>query len=257
MLDKCCIAPHKYTSNNQQVRCHMTYNLISVGNNAKTIKGDGSEFETGIQYKKPFKTMFNGKVYNLCAMAETAGCAAGCLNTAGRGQMSSVQRGRERKTMLWLSDRVAYMDALHNDLTKFRKRNLKRGVKPCVRLNGTSDIQYEKTGIMEQFPEIQFYDYTKIVKRAYAKMPDNYHLTLSYSEANADYAEQVLTAVRETGINAAVVFRNKLPKTFKGLPVIDGDKDDLRFLDPQGVIVGLIAKGKAKQDKSGFVIDVE
>ena len=53
------------------------------------------------------------------------------------------------------------------------------------------------------------------------------------------------------------MFRNKLPKTFKGLPVIDGDKDDLRFLDPQGVIVGLIAKGKAKQDKSGFVIDVE
>ena len=235
----------------------MTYNLISVGNNAKTVKGDGSEFETGIQYKKPFKTMFNGKVHNLCAMAETAGCAAGCLNTAGRGRMSSVQRGRERKTMLWLSDRVAYMDALHNDLTKFRKRNLKRGVKPCVRLNGTSDIQYEKTGIMQQFPEIQFYDYTKIVKRAYTKMPDNYHLTLSYSEANADYAEQVLTAVRETGINAAVVFRNKLPKTFKGLPVIDGDKDDLRFLDPQGVIVGLIAKGKAKQDKSGFVIDTE
>jgi len=233
----------------------MTYNLISVGNNAKTIKGDGSEFETAIEYMKPFKTVFNGKVHNLCAMAEKAQCHVGCLNTAGRGQMSSVQRGRERKTMLWLSDRVGYMYSLHNDLTKFRKRNLKRGVKPCVRLNGTSDIQYEKTGIMEQFPEIQFYDYTKIVKRAYAKLPDNYHLTLSYSEADMEYADSVYQAVLDTGINMAVVFRDKLPKTFRGLRVIDGDKDDLRFLDPKGVVVGLKAKGAAKRDKSGFVID--
>ena len=88
------------------------------------------------------------------------------------------------------------------------------------------------------------------------QLPANYHLTLSYSEKDPEYAEQVLQAVRDTGVNAAVVFRHKLPKTFKGLPVIDGDKDDLRFLDPKGVIVGLIAKGKkAKADTSGFVID--
>ncbi len=108
---------------------------------------------------------------------------------------------------------------------------------------------------MEQFPDVQFYDYTKIVARAYKPMPSNYHLTLSYSEADADYAEQVLTAVRDTGINAAVVFRDKIPATFKGLRVVDGDKDDLRFLDPQGVIVGLKAKGDAKHDDTGFVID--
>ena len=234
----------------------MTYNLIGVGNNAKTVKGDGKEYVTGIQYLKPYKTIFKGKVHNLCAMADKAKCHAGCLNTAGRGQMNVVQRGRERKTILYLSDRIGYMDALYRDLTTFSRRQRKNGIKPCVRLNGTSDIQFEKTGIMEQFPEIQFYDYTKIVKRAYAKLPDNYHLTLSYSEADPEYAKQVLQAVRDTGVNAAVVFRHKLPKTFMGLPVVDGDKDDLRFLDPQGVIVGLIAKGKkAKADKSGFVID--
>ena len=235
----------------------MTYNLIGVGNNAKTIKGDGSEYETAIQYMKPEKTEYKGKVFNLCGMAGIAGCAKGCLNTAGRGQMGVVQKGRLRKTMLYLSDRIGYMDALYKDIQKFTKRNTKRTVKPCVRLNGTSDIQYEKTGIMRQFPEVQFYDYTKIVKRAYAKLPDNYHLTLSYSEANMDYAEQVYQAVLDTGINMAVVFRDKLPKTFRGLTVIDGDKDDLRFLDPKGVVVGLKAKGKAKQDNSGFVIDVE
>jgi len=234
----------------------MTYNLIGVGNNAKTVKGDGAEYMTAIKYMQPYKTMFKGKVHNLCAMADKAGCAEPCLKGAGRGQMKVVQRGRERKTMFYLSDRIGFMDTLINDLITFSRRQRKNGVQPCVRLNGTSDIQYEKTGIMEQFPEVQFYDYTKIVKRAYAKMPSNYHLTLSYSEADPDYAEQVLQAVHDTGVNAAVVFRDKIPATFKGLPVVNGDKDDLRFLDPKGVIVGLIAKGKkAKADKSGFVID--
>ena len=234
----------------------MSYNLIGVGNNAKTVKGDGSEYMTAIKYMQPYKTVYQGKVHNLCAMADKAGCAEPCLRWAGRGQMNVVQRGRERKTMFYLSDRVGFMDALINDLTIFSRRCIKKGIQPCCRPNGTSDIQYEKTGIMEQFPEIQFYDYTKIVKRAYAKLPANYHLTLSYSEKDPEYAEQVLQAVRDTGVNAAVVFRHKLPKTFKGLRVINGDKDDLRFLDPKGVIVGLIAKGKkAKADRSGFVID--
>ena len=233
----------------------MTYNLIGVGNNAKTIKGDGSEYMTAIKYMQPYKTVFRGKVHNLCAMADKAGCAEPCLRWAGRGQMSSVQRGRERKTMFYLSDRIGFMDTLINDITVFRRRHIKKNIQPCVRLNGTSDIQYEKSGIMEQFPDVQFYDYTKIVKRAYAKLPDNYHLTLSYSEADMDYADSVHQAVLDTGVNMAVVFRDKLPDTFRGLRVIDGDKDDLRFLDPKGVVVGLIAKGRAKKDTSGFVID--
>ena len=232
----------------------MTYNLIGVGNNAKTIKGDGSEYMTAIKYMQPYKTMYKGKVHNICAMADKAGCSEPCLRWAGRGQMNVVQRGRERKTMFYLSDRIGFMDTLINDLTIFSRRCIKKGIQPCCRPNGTSDIQYEKTGIMEQFPEIQFYDYTKIVKRAYAKMPSNYHLTLSYSEADPDYAEQVYQAVRDTGVNMAVVFDGEFPTTFRGLRVINGDTDDLRFLDPKGVVVGLKAKGRAKQDTSGFVI---
>ena len=232
----------------------MTYNLIGVGNSAKIIKGDSEEYVTAIMYLKPYKTVFKGTVHNLCAMADKAKCHEGCLNTAGRGQMGVVQRGRERKTQLYFSDRIGFMDALINDLTVFSRRQRKKNIQPCVRLDGTSDTGMGAK-VAPQFPEIQFYDYTKVIKRAYQDRPSNYHITLSYSEADPDYAEQVLTAVRETGTNAAVVFRDKLPKTFKGLRVIDGDKDDLRFLDPQGVIVGLKAKGKAKNDRSGFVID--
>lgn len=234
----------------------MSYNLLGVGNDAKTIKGNGDEYLTAIKYMKPYKTVWQGKVHNLCALADKAKCHEPCLFGAGRGQMSTVQRGRERKTMFYLSDRVGFMDTLVNDITIFRRRCIKNGVQPCVRLNGTSDIMYEKTGIMDQFPDVQFYDYTKIVSRAYKPLPKNYHLTLSYSEADSEYAAEVLQAVRDTGVNAAVVFRERLPETFKGLPVFNADKDDLRFLDPTHSIAGLVAKGaKAKRDRSGFVID--
>ena len=234
----------------------MTYKIIGVGTNAKTVKGDGSEFVTAITYHKPYKTAIDGIERNLCAMAGVAQCAAPCLFTAGRGQMNSVQQARYNKTVLFFKDRVLYMDLLNKDLTTFSRRTRKLGATPCYRPNGTSDYPWHKTGIMSLFPEIQFYDYTKVVKRAYEELPANYHLTLSYSGANADYAASVIKAVRDTGVNMAVVFRDKtLPKTWQGFDVISGDNDDLRFLDPKGVVVGLYAKGKAKQDTSGFVVD--
>ena len=232
----------------------MTYQILGVGNNAKTIKGDGSEYVTAIRYLKPFKSVFNGKVHNLCAMAEKAQCHVGCLNTAGRGAMNAVQRGRERKTMWLLSDPIGFYDALNNDIATFIRRQLRNGITPCIRLGGTDD-KGDAIKLAPNYPDAQFYDYTKVVKRAYQKLPANYHITLSYSEADMDYANQVHQAVLDTGVNMAVVFRDKLPATFRGLRVIDGDKDDLRFLDPKGVVVGLIAKGKAKRDTSGFVID--
>jgi hypothetical protein len=223
----------------------MTYQILGVGNNAKTIKGDGSEYVTAIRYLKPFKTMFKGKVHNLCAMAETAKCHEGCLFTAGRGAMNTVQQGRERKTMWLLSDPVGFYDALNKDIETFIRRQRKNGITPCIRLGGTDD-KGDGIKLAEHHPDAQFYDYTKVIKRAYQKLPANYHITLSYSEADMKYADEVVMAV---------VFRDKLPDTFRGLQVIDGDKDDLRFLDPKGVVVGLLAKGRAKKDTSGFVID--
>lgn len=231
------------------------YKLLSVGNNAKTIKGDGSEYVTAILYLAPADNL---QGVNVCAMAEIAGCKAACLYTAGRGKMNSVQAGRLRKTMLWRDDRQGFIETLKQDIHKFTKYCLKRGIQPVVRLNGTSDIMWEKYLDMEtEFPQVQFYDYTKIVKRAYKALPSNYHLTLSYSEANADYAQSVLQAHKDTGRNVAVVFREKdsMPSSFAGSSTLDGDKDDLRFLDTPKHIVALYAKGDAKKDYTGFVVD--
>lgn len=235
-------------------------NLLAAGGDAKTTKGNGEEYVTAIMYLKPFKTLG----VNLCANAESAKCHLPCLNSAGRGQMDSVQKGRLRKTLWFIKDRESFMAQLVKDAESFVKWCSKRKVTPCVRPNGTSDIRFElipvyRNGIrfpniFAAFPEVQWYDYTKLANRR--GIPSNYSLTWSYSGASEFYAKQYAMAV-ERGLNIAVVFRNKesIPAQYLGLPTINGDRDDLRFLDPKGVVVALYAKGQAKQDDSGFVVD--
>ena len=237
-----------------------TYKLLGVGTNDKTIKGDGSEYLTAILYMTPYKIMVDGKLFNSCAMAKQASCIDACLYTAGRGQMSNVQTARQRKAEWFYRDRDSFMQQLHEDITKFSAYCHKRGIQPCVRLNGTTDIRWEliKLGdynIFDLHPDVQYYDYTKISNRKCKDIP-NYHLTWSYSNANPEYAKLLDKAI-EQGMNAAVVYRTAYHKTtWQGYPVVDGDSDDLRFLDPKGGhIVALYAKGKAKKDTSGFVVD--
>jgi hypothetical protein len=233
----------------------MTYNLIGVGNNAKTVKGDGKEYLTAIMYLAPADKV---EGINVCPMAVLAGCKEPCLDSAGRGQMNVVQRGRMRKTILWRDFPEVFLAQLRQDLDRFQKYCLKRGIQPCVRLNGTSDIRWENHIDMEaEYPDIQFYDYTKDVNRLNKKLPSNYHLTLSFSQATMRYSGMVLDQMRKhKGSNMAVVFRHKdkIPQKYMGFTVVDGDKDDLRFLDPKGVVVALYAKGKATKDTTGFVV---
>jgi len=238
----------------------MTYKLLGVGTNAKTVKGDGSEYLTAILYMVPWKVMVEGKQYNSCPMAEQASCIDACLYSAGRGAFNNVQAARMRKTEWFYRDRVGFMDQLFEDIAKFQAYCDKRGIQPCVRLNGTTDIRWETVkldgqNIFELFPSVQFYDYTKISNRK-TKDIFNYHLTWSYSGANIQYADKLQDAL-DNGMNAAVVFRKeyKLPE-WRGINVTDGDKDDLRFLDPSNSIVALYAKGKAKKDTTGFVVDI-
>jgi hypothetical protein len=250
------------------------YKLIGVGNNAKTVKGDGSEYLTAILYLAPadlalgyildgsklIKLDFTDELYcstaiNLCPMAETAGCKPGCLNSAGRGAMNTVQNARIRKAVMLRDTPELFFDLLRTDLDKFQKYCQKRDIQPVVRLNGTSDRNWKD--VILDYPYIQFYDYSKVYNRVKKNWPTNYHLTLSYSEANSEYRDKVVEYANNYNTNLAVVFRDKdkIPATFLGRPVINGDADDLRFLDPEGVVVALYAKGKAKHDQSGFVID--
>jgi hypothetical protein len=227
--------------------------LLGVGSNYKTAKSDKiSEYLTAIMYMMPLNT-------RICPYQDIAKCKSACLNTAGRGAFSNVQKARLRKTEWFLNDEPSFMEQLFQDITKFVRHCTKHGRKPAVRLNGTSDIQWEYKKylgqtLFEHFPEVQFYDYTKIPTRNISNIP-NYQLTWSYSEANLKYADFFREAL-DKGMNVAVVFNHDLPEEFKGVPVIDGDLHDLRFLDQTNSVVGLRAKGSAKKDDSGFVINV-
>lgn len=227
--------------------------LLSLGDsNAKTVKSDNiqDEYLTAILYLSPEKT--NERGINLCPKA-SLGCKQSCLFTAGMGSMSNVIKARLNKSHWFIDDKVSFLSQLANDIHDFSKRCDKQGKKAAVRLNGTSDILWEKYGIPNLFPNVKFYDYTKIYSRFENKFfPSNYHLTFSLNEDNRQEAEKVLSK----GHNVAVVFRKAKPKLFMNTVVIDGDAHDLRFLDKKPCIIGLVAKGKAKKDTTGFVVDI-
>ena len=193
--------------------------------------------------------------HNTCPKA-TKGCIAACLNTAGRGGMfkrgettNVIQKARIRKTNYFYNDRAGFMLDLMQDIKKGIRLANKLGLEPVFRLNGTSDLSWEKyemtegKNVFDVFAGIQFYDYTKVLGRK-VKHIENYHLTFSKADGNdSDVAEALLQ-----GMSVVAVY-DKIPA---GVP--SADETDLRFLDPKGIMLGLKAKGRAKKDYSGFVI---
>lgn len=226
------------------------YNYLSVGNDAKTIKGQKQGVLTGILYLAPHNI---ASPKSICPFS-TEGCRAVCLYSAGHGAFNSVQEARIRKTKAYHEDAGAFRLAILEDVDKLVADSVKKGFKPAVRLNGTSDILWEQQDIMQQRPDVQFYDYTKFPSILRKELPANYHLTYSFS--GGDQSWKFAEAWLARGANVAVVFRGGLPDTFRDYPVINGDESDLRFTDPKGCIVGLKTKGVArsgKVDDDGFV----
>ena len=222
--------------------------------NAKIRKGEKIGFKTFGIHLAP--ASLSG--FNVCKDA-SLGCIYSCLNTAGMGAFSNVQLARIEKTRLFFKDKALFMSQLVKEITAAIKSAQKKNLVASFRLNLTSDLPWEKIkingkSIFATFPSVQFYDYTKSPERMTAflagEMPKNYHLTFSRSETNGAIAESIL----KSGGNVAMVFRKSLPSQYLGAEVVNGDETDLRFLDGAGKIVGLVEKGKAKKDESGFVI---
>ena len=248
------------------------FKLLTVGN-PKIEKSVAFGYLTAVLHLAPAK--LSG--FEVCA-GRTDGCTRACLNTAGRGgiaagglltyevltagqRTNTIQLARVRKTRMYFERRADFMALLVKEIRRFELFAASLGLKPAIRLNGTSDIPFERVktpmgnaNVMESFPDIQFYDYTKRANRK--GLPRNYSLTFSLADGNDAAAVTAL----ENGINVAAVF-HKVPDRFEitagpltiAAPVVNGDEHDLRFLDPKGYIVGLKAKGNAKRDTSGFV----
>lgn len=230
--------------------------LLSISNDPKTVKGEAVGYLTAVMYLAP--SDFSG--YNVCPMAKEAGCRDVCLNTAGRGQMHSIQEARIRRTKYLFEDRDGFFRQLNEEIDAHTKRAAKKSMIPTVRLNGLSDIRWEiypvvkndveYNNIFDAWPDLQFYDYTKLANRkGYSA---NYHLTWSFS-----MREEYLKRGLPEDYNWSVVFNCPLPEMFLGRPVLNGDANDLRFTDPHQVVVGLKAKGKSRHDDTFVVNNVD
>jgi hypothetical protein len=229
--------------------------MLRLDGSTKVIKGNKLGYRTAILYLSPS----NMSGQQLCPNAKLAGCEAACLNTSGRGAMNGVQMSRLRKALFWQQYQAEAIALIKHEIALAEKQAAREDWTLLVRLNGTSDIRFENYGIIQAFPNVQFYDYTKLANRK--NIPANYDLTFSYSGV-ASFQSAVDKAIAN-GNRIAVVFRHKSnvqsmlanSDTFLGLAVVDGDDTDIRHLDPQASAVALYAKGKAKTDQSGFVVN--
>ena len=219
--------------------------LLSLGN-PKVLKSLGQGYLTAILHLAPAKE----SGFNTCPSA-TPECSSACLYFAGRGAFQKIQDARIRKTRQFFEDRPAFLTQLKADIKHITKADIPEipNCQTLIRLNGTSDIRWELYGIPQAFPHAQFYDYTKIPNRK--DVPPNYSLIFSFSGDNLGACLNELAL----GHNVAVPFMER-PDVWQGYHVIDGDEDDLRFLDAAPCIVGLKAKGKLrKQPTSKFLGD--
>jgi hypothetical protein len=233
--------------------------------NPKTQKGVKYGWLSAIMHLAPSHSAGLG---NMCPDASPQ-CIRFCLNKAGRGgifkkgeKTNAVQEARKFRTHRFVNDPQFSLD-LDKEINSHANKASRLGLKPCVRLNGTSDIDWIKAtafngSLFGKWAGVQFYDYTKSFSRMMEFLttpdyPKNYHLTFSRSELNDYECDTVLNH----GGNVAVVF-DSVPSYFRGRPVYNGDDSDLRFMDPQflqGVWIGLKAKGKLARETSAFKVD--
>lgn len=196
--------------------------------------------------------------------AATDACRAACLgHTSGNMQLSGSTLARDQRAAWYHEEPEHFLQELRRELTRLRHSAKRQSLVPAVRLNGTSDLPLERLHpeIFLDFPDIEFFDYTKIRPRIRsflsrtldgAKWPENYQLTFS---GDGNRPQDIHEVLARRG-NVALVFWPDVPKSWRQFPVIDGDQHDARFLDPRGVIVGLRAKGFARVELDGFIVRV-
>ena len=235
--------------------------MVLLGTNIKIQKSNKNlAYQSHILHLMPNNT-FDGK-HNLCPKA-TEGCKKACLFYSYWGTFPIVKNARYQKTKLFIENNNVFMTLLAMEIENARAKAAKKNKTLVIRLNGTSDIAFEDIKVMdgknifEMFPDVIFYDYTKVASRLNKKLPDNYSLIFSYS-GESDYYENVDEIAKNymaAGGRVAVVFGNGLPEKFLGYPVVDGTTDDLVFLKPQSVVIGLKPVGLyGNKDDTGFVV---
>lgn len=223
--------------------------MLSV-DTAKNAKGEKLGYMTGILFLSPAT---ESGLIDMC-LGRNSHCTKACLgHSTGHLRFDKSRASRVDKTQMFVENRQLFLECVEWDIGMVIRRAERLGLTPVFRVNGSSDRPDVAMHFARKYPTVQFYDYSKLPKAELRVMP-NYGITFSYSGTNLMEALRALNA----GVNVSVVFAvakdQHLPATWHGFPVIDGDTHDLRFLDPQGVVVGLRAKGAAIGVDNPFVV---
>lgn len=183
--------------------------------------------------------------YEVCP-GRTDECTRLCLNESGMNTMVQKTKGdvintcRITKTRLFVEHREFFVRWMIAEIETVKRKAERLGYGFNVRINNTSDIDprtmtVDGKNILDIFNTVQFYDYSKVAGRtAILERYPNYDLTYSYTGYNWDICKKML----DNGIRVAVVFK-KVPETFNGYPVINGDLYDNRTKDSGTVLIGL------------------
>lgn len=255
------------TISNAKKQTGLSY-LGNVNHSSKIAKNGKLNQHTYSIYLAPAST----SGYNVCSHS-TKECRLGCLATSGRqaieifSGIDNIKNARIKKTKIFFEHQDFFMQWLIADIKSKKALAEKKGYYFSVRLNATSDIDWQNVlylgeNIFQLFPDVNFYDYTKNASK-FINKPKNYHLTYSYTGRNWNQCKVLL----EQGHNIAMVFNTtnetELPTEYKGFKVINGDLSDYRIADGKGIIVGLkwkrIANREAEQQilNSCFVVNTK
>lgn len=233
-----------------KLRSSAQFRLLSPFNE-KTPKGEKLGYLQAILYLAPH-TMGGGK--SLCPHS-TEACREGCLYTAGRGQTPRVHAARMRRTADFLHDRDGFLDELIGELVQMQEVAERHAMKLAIRLNGTSDVLWEREPLDGQtlfdlFPHATFFDYTR-TPAPHRKVPANWRLTFSLADDPVERAVEHFRAGRNVAAVVSEFAKESAPEWFAvgdtTVSVVDGDEHDLRFLDPTPALVLLKPKGRLKR----------
>lgn len=217
--------------------------------NEKSPKGERLGYLQAMLYLAPH-TLGGGKT--LCPHS-TPACRDGCLYSAGRGKTPRTVNARLRRTKMFLEDRDAFIDELVGELCTMQRAADRHGMTLAIRLNGTSDIRWEmekvegEKTLFDLFPQAIFFDYTRI-PHMHRPVPENWKLTFSLADQTPGFA----LAHLEAGRNVAAIVPDEDRRVAPGpfdvngtrISVVDGERDDLRFLDPTPALILLRPKGR-------------
>ncbi len=224
---------------------------------------------------------------NLCKKA-TNGCAISCIYHQGILKNSDfskhkMKQARIKRTLRFLIQREDFFNQLIKEIKALVRKAKRKDLIPCIQLNGTSDILWEKEkfiyedieykNIMELFPTLSFFDYTKYdILKSRKKLPKNYFLT--YSRAGKHKGVLVdpwedLKNILNNKIDVAIIFTKEIKdyilenRKYNDYKIIDGDLYNCRIYDrvqredERGLIIAIQAAAKTDINTSCFIIQTK